>query len=114
MNAMRTATALCNARVLTPDGFVEGLAVLMQDGQQFDPDSFYALTEARLPRYAAPVFLRLSPEPDMTGNYKLRKVDLQREGYDTAQVQDPLFVRVESAGSYLPLSDATLREALVG
>ena len=29
MNAMRPATALCNARVLTPDGFVEGLAVLM-------------------------------------------------------------------------------------
>ena len=32
MNATRPATALCNARVLTPDGFVEGLAVLMQDG----------------------------------------------------------------------------------
>lgn len=32
MNAPRLATALCNARVLTPDGFVEGLAVLMQDG----------------------------------------------------------------------------------
>jgi N-acetylglucosamine-6-phosphate deacetylase len=32
MNAMRPATALCNARVLTPDGFVDGLAVLMQDG----------------------------------------------------------------------------------
>ena len=32
MNATRAATALCNARVLTPDGFVEGLAVLVQDG----------------------------------------------------------------------------------
>jgi len=32
MNAPHPATALCNARVLTPDGFVEGLAVLMQDG----------------------------------------------------------------------------------
>ncbi|WP_062354198.1 N-acetylglucosamine-6-phosphate deacetylase [Pseudoxanthomonas mexicana] len=32
MNALPAATALCNARVLTPDGFVEGLAVLMQDG----------------------------------------------------------------------------------
>jgi hypothetical protein len=29
-------------------------------------------------------------------------------------VQDPLFVRVESAGSYLPLSEITLREALGG
>ena len=32
MNATHPATALCHARVLTPDGFVEGLAVLMQDG----------------------------------------------------------------------------------
>ena len=36
MNAMRTATALCNARVLTPDGFVEDLAVLMQYGRIAD------------------------------------------------------------------------------
>ena len=36
MNAMHAATALCNARVLTPDGFVEGLAVLMQDGRIAD------------------------------------------------------------------------------
>jgi N-acetylglucosamine-6-phosphate deacetylase len=32
MSPTHSATALCNARVLTPDGFVEGLAVLMQDG----------------------------------------------------------------------------------
>jgi N-acetylglucosamine-6-phosphate deacetylase len=32
MNSPHSATALCNARVLTPDGFVEGLAVLMQGG----------------------------------------------------------------------------------
>ena len=36
MNAKSAATALCNARVLTPDGFVEGLAVLMQDGRIAD------------------------------------------------------------------------------
>ena len=89
-------------------------ALVMQRGATFDPAAFHAFASARLPRYAAPVFVRLSPEPDMTGNYKLRKVDLQREGFDASQVQDPLFVRVESAGSYLPLSEITLREALGG
>jgi hypothetical protein len=29
-------------------------------------------------------------------------------------VADPLFVRVESAGSYLPLTEARLQEALGG
>jgi zinc protease len=42
------------------------------------------------------------------------KVDLQRDAFDTARVADPLWVRVEAAGRYLPLSDATLREALGG
>ncbi len=36
MSTTRPATALCNARVLTPDGFVDGLAVLMQDGHITD------------------------------------------------------------------------------
>jgi fatty-acyl-CoA synthase len=89
-------------------------AVVMQRGVEFDPVAFHAFATARLPRYAVPVFLRLSPQPDMTGNYKLRKVDLQRDAFDTARVADPLWVRVEAAGRYLPLSDATLREALGG
>ena len=36
MNAMSPATALCHARVLTPDGVIDGLAVLMQDGRIAD------------------------------------------------------------------------------
>src|SRR5690606_19379652 len=44
MNAPLAATALCNARVLTPDGFVEGLAVPMQGGLIVD-----LVAEAALP-----------------------------------------------------------------
>jgi fatty-acyl-CoA synthase len=87
-------------------------AVVMQRGVDFDPQAFHAFASSRLPRYAAPVFVRVSPEPDMTGNYKLRKVDLQREAFDVTRVSDPLFVRVESAGTYLPLTEARLQEAL--
>ncbi len=56
-------------------------AILMQLGQTFDPQAFYDLTEARLPRYAAPMFVRVSATADMTSTFKLRKVDLQRQGY---------------------------------
>ena len=89
-------------------------AVVMQRGATFDPAAFHAFASARLPRYAAPVFVRLSPEPDMTGNYKLRKVDLQREGFDPALVSDPLFVRLEPARAYVPLTAASLHDALGG
>ena len=79
-------------------------AILMQDGHCFDPQAFYDLTEARLPRYAAPVFVRVSAAADLTTTFKLRKVDLQRQGYDSALVQDPLFVRDDKAHTYVPLT----------
>ena len=83
-------------------------AVLMQDGREFDPAGFYALTEQRLPRYAAPVFVRVSPAADLTSTFKLRKVDLQRQGYDPAAFADPLYVRDDGAGTYRPYSAEAL------
>ncbi|HYQ52995.1 MAG TPA: long-chain-acyl-CoA synthetase [Pseudomonas sp.] len=77
-------------------------AVLMQAGHAFDPQAFFALTEARLPRYAAPVFVRVSAAADLTSTFKLRKVDLQRQGYAPEAFADPLFVRDESTRTYQP------------
>lgn len=79
-------------------------AVLMQTGQAFDPQALYTLTEARLPRYAAPVFVRVSAAADLTSTFKLRKVDLQRQGYSPTACADPLYIRDESTRSYQPLS----------
>ena len=87
-----------------------GMAQLvMQPGAAFDPIRFYKLTEARLPRYAAPLFVRISPQADVTSTFKLRKIDLQRQGYDPAAIAEPLFVRDEAAGSYVPLDTDALR-----
>jgi fatty-acyl-CoA synthase len=83
-------------------------AIVMQPGQAFDPAVFYALTEARLPRYAAPQFVRVSREADMTSSFKLRKVELQRQGYDPAAFDDPLYVRDEAGGTYVPWSEDAL------
>ena len=79
-------------------------AILMQPGHAFDPQAFYALTEARLPRYAAPIFVRVSPAADLTSTFKLRKVDLQRQGYAPQLFADPLFVRDDTTGTYQPYS----------
>ena len=86
----------------------------MHEGAGFDPRAFWELAISRLPRYAAPLFVRLMDTPDMTGNYKLRKVDLQKQGYDSAQTGDPLFVRNDKLQTYVPLTAATLEEALRG
>lgn len=75
-------------------------AVLMQPGQVFNPKAFFELTVTRLPRYASPVFVRVCASADMTSTFKLRKIDLQRQGYDPLQFEDPLYIRDEINGSY--------------
>ncbi|WEL57775.1 long-chain-acyl-CoA synthetase [Pseudomonas kermanshahensis] len=89
-------------RVPGQEGRAGMAAVLMQPGQRFDPAAFYALTEERLPRYAAPVFVRVSAAADLTSTFKLRKVDLQRQGYAPSAFSDPLFIRDEASCSYVP------------
>jgi fatty-acyl-CoA synthase len=79
-------------------------ALVLHPGVAFDPRAFFAFTAERLPSYAVPLFLRLPPEADVTSTFKLRKVELQDEGYDPSRVRDPLFVRDETAGAYVPLT----------
>ncbi|MBS0345837.1 MAG: long-chain-acyl-CoA synthetase [Proteobacteria bacterium] len=86
-------------------------AILMQDGQAFDAEAFYALTEERLPRYAAPQFVRVAQTADLTASFKLRKVDLQRQGYDPTAFNDPLYVRDEGGRTYRPYSPEALASA---
>ena len=82
-----------------------GMATLvMQEGAQFDPQGFWKFALARLPAYAVPYFLRIAPTIDMTGNYKLRKVDLQRQGYDPQTIADPLYVRRDDRETYVVLT----------
>jgi fatty-acyl-CoA synthase len=83
-------------------------ALVLRDRDAFDGAAFFARVAERLPGYAAPLFVRLVAEPDQTTTFKLRKVDLQREGYDPARVADPLFVRDDAARAYVALDAATL------
>jgi fatty-acyl-CoA synthase len=81
-----------------------GMAALTLAGtEEFDGRAFYAHVVSALPAYAMPVFVRIQREADLTGTFKLRKVELQQEGYDPAKVRDPLWVRDDGARAYVPL-----------
>ena len=97
------AITVYGVKVPGAEGRAGMAALVLQPGASFDPQAFWAFALERLPRYAAPLFLRIAPTTDMTGNYKLRKVDLQRQGYDASVVGDPLYVRDDSARTYVPL-----------
>jgi fatty-acyl-CoA synthase len=93
------------------DGRAGMAALLMAPGTSFDGERFWRHVDEALPRYAAPLFVRLLPEMEVTGTFKLRKVSLQEEGFDPARVQGPLFFRDDEARSYVPV-DAALAEAI--
>jgi fatty-acyl-CoA synthase len=87
------------------DGILEanvyGVTVPGQDGRAGmaalvvtpDFDATYLAEKLRenLAPYARPVFLRLQPEMEITGTFKLRKVDLVKDGFDPRNIADPLY-----------------------
>ncbi|XP_049872890.1 long-chain fatty acid transport protein 4-like [Pectinophora gossypiella] len=57
-----------------------------------------------LPAYARPVFVRVMSSMDMTGTFKMKKTDLQKEGFDPSLVKkDKLYYLDLKQGKYLPL-----------
>ena len=100
--------------VLGADGRAGMLAYVPQGDAVFDGVAFHTFVSEQLPSYAAPVFVRVLPEPDVTGTFKLRKVDLQREGFDVTQISDPLWVRDDAAQAYVPLTAERAGEIAAG
>ncbi len=95
-------------RVPGREGRAGMAALVLRDPATFDGAALFALTEKTLPAYAAPVFVRLAARADLTSTFKLRKIDLRREGYDPERVREPLFVRDEGGRAYVPLSRESL------
>ncbi len=86
------------------DGRAGMVSLTLAPGASFDAGAFYELAERSLPPYAQPVLVRLDQQADITGTFKLRKVELQREGYDPSAIKDPLYVRDDAARCYVPLT----------
>ena len=80
-----------------------GMAALTLTGA-FDGAAFARHLCAALPAYAVPLFLRLRPQQETTATFKFRKVDLKREGFDPARIDEPLYVLRDRSRGYEPLT----------
>lgn len=96
-------------RVTGEEGRAGMAALSYPDPARFDPRAFHEFAAERLASYAVPLFVRVSRGADITATFKLRKIELQREGYDPRRVSDPLYVRDAQAGTYVPVTDANLQ-----
>jgi acyl-CoA synthetase (AMP-forming)/AMP-acid ligase II len=69
---------------------------------------------AQLPAYAVPLFLRGVGELETTATFKTRKHALRDEGVDPSSVRDPLYVLLDRARGYEPLTPALWRQFVEG
>jgi fatty-acyl-CoA synthase len=78
------------------------MAALTIDGA---PDLAGIARAARaLPRYARPVFLRITPAIEATATFKPVKRVLAAEGFDPAKVADPLYVFDAEREAYVAIN----------
>ena len=87
-----------------------GMAALVV-GPGFDLAHLHAEMATRLPAYARPLFLRLSPELGHTETFKQKKVALAEDGFDPDRADDPLYI--DRNGAYRRI-DATLYAEIAG
>ncbi|HUO98957.1 MAG TPA: long-chain-acyl-CoA synthetase [Rhizomicrobium sp.] len=88
-----------------------GMAALVTE-KGFDPAGLAAHLD--LPHYARPLFLRLRPELEITGTFKLKKADLVKQGFDPGVIGDPLYWFDSSGGSYRALTQQAYGDIVAG
>uniref|UniRef100_A0AAR2KL18 long-chain-fatty-acid--CoA ligase n=1 Tax=Pygocentrus nattereri TaxID=42514 RepID=A0AAR2KL18_PYGNA len=82
-----------------------GMAAIADSTGSFDCETFLQEVQKSLPSYACPVFLRLSPEVDTTGTFKIQKTRLQKEGFDPRLSNDRFYFLNGRARRYEPLTE---------
>jgi len=93
-------------QVTGADGRAGMAALTLSPGTLLDGAALAQHVCAALPAYAVPLFLRLKSEQEVTGTFKFKKVDLKREGFDPALVNEPLYVLADRRTGYEPLTAA--------
>ncbi|XP_065172047.1 long-chain fatty acid transport protein 4, partial [Atheta coriaria] len=81
-----------------------GMAAILDTENTLNIQSLSEGIKKQLPSYARPMFLRTLTKLDMTGTYKLKKVDLQKECYDPNVIKDKLYYLDAKTGQYQPLT----------
>lgn len=75
------------------------MAAILDEDSSVDLEALAAGLTKVLPSYARPQFIRLLNKVDLTGTFKLKKLDLQKEGFHPSHVADHIYY-LTSKGRY--------------
>ncbi|CAL1260944.1 unnamed protein product [Larinioides sclopetarius] len=80
-----------------------GMAAISDPEHKVDLKLLFKELSLSLPAYAVPLFTRICDNLESTGTFKLKKVDLQKEGFNPSTIKDPLYYLNKKEGAYVPL-----------
>lgn len=90
-----------------------GMAAILDQEDNLDLQAVAEGVRRALPAYARPQFIRALRQVEMTGTFKLKKKDLQLEGFNPSLVKDKIYY-FTSKGEYQLLTDAAYQEIIAG
>lgn len=91
-----------------------GMAAILDPERSLDLNDLSTEMGKVLPSYARPLFIRLVNTFDLTGTYKLRKVDYQKEGFDVDKIKDQIYFFDAPKQSYVPFTSALYEQLKSG
>ncbi|XP_049872799.1 long-chain fatty acid transport protein 4-like [Pectinophora gossypiella] len=91
-----------------------GMCGIVDADNTLDLDKLAKDISKDLPKYARPIFIRIMTSVDMTGTFKLKKVDLQKEGFNPAVVKDKMYFLDAKQDKYVPLGNEEYEKIMSG
>lgn len=89
-----------------------GMAAIMDPDRTLDYKSLAQNIDDSLPSFARPLFLRIMKDIEMTGTFKLKKLQLQKEGFDPDAISDPLYFR--KGADFVPITTELFKDICEG
>ncbi|XP_072290618.1 long-chain fatty acid transport protein 2 [Eucyclogobius newberryi] len=87
------------------EGRIGMAALTLKEDEDFDCSDAYKQVVTFLPAYARPRFIRIQPSLEVTGTFKMKKVKLVEEGFNPANISDPLYFLDMDKKTYIPLTE---------
>ncbi|XP_049872983.1 long-chain fatty acid transport protein 4-like [Pectinophora gossypiella] len=89
-----------------------GMAAIADPTRALDLSKLARDLDDSLPSYARPLFLRILNDIDITGTFKLKKLQYQKEGFDPDVIKDPLYFR--SGSEFVPVTSQLFTDICSG
>jgi len=107
-------SAVYGVAIPNTEGKAGMAAIKLNSSIKFNLDELSRFVVDVLPNYSIPIFVRLCDNLEITGPYKIKKVNLRNEAYNLKVIQDPLNFWDTTMKKYVPFTDMLYQDLMDG